>query len=157
VTKTTTTINVPRYVIDASVAVKWHLRDEPNIIAADFLLRDFRANRIYLLAPDHIRHEIASALRKTLRTRRMTPGQARAAVSRFLSLQIPTINDDDLILAGFDQAARFGCSLYDGLYLALAEISNCPVIIADQRLHNAIAGKFPLALWIDNYRPAITT
>lgn len=151
---TITTIDLPRYVVDASVAVKWHLRDEPNTRAADFLLRDYLDNRIKLLAPDHIRYEIASALRKTLRTRRMTTDQARAALSRFLSLPIQTVNVDDLIIAGFDLAARFGCSLYDGLYLALAEITNCPVVFADLRLRNTIAGRFPLAMWIDDYRPA---
>ncbi|MCX6020737.1 MAG: hypothetical protein NTZ05_03225 [Chloroflexi bacterium] len=50
-------------------------------------------------------------------------------------------------------AQRFGCSLYDGVYLALALARDCPLIYADNRLRNALRGRFPLALWIEDYQP----
>ena len=49
------TSNRPIYVVDASVAVKWLLRDEPDTHFADLLLTDFRDGRIELLA--HLRSE----------------------------------------------------------------------------------------------------
>ncbi|MGH2533375.1 MAG: type II toxin-antitoxin system VapC family toxin [Thermomicrobiales bacterium] len=150
----TSTTDLPRFVVDASVAIKWQLSDEQDSDVAERLLRDFLADRVLLIAPDHIRYEVANALRTAVRTRRLTADEARAALEQFLIWHIPTVADDDLILAGFDQSTRFGCSLYDALYLALAEQSNCPLIFADPRLRNTLAGRFPLAHWLSDYQSA---
>ena len=53
----------PRYVVDASVVVKWHLRDERDGDAADYVLDQFREGRTRLVAPVHIRDEVSSAIR----------------------------------------------------------------------------------------------
>ena len=58
-----------------------------------------------------------------------------------------------LIEAGYDQAVRFGCSFYDGLYLALAETLDCPFVFADQRLRNGLGTSFPRALWLSDHLP----
>ena len=52
----------PVYVVDASVAVKWHLRDEDDVDAADLVLDDFQDGRTELVAPSHFRFEIPSAI-----------------------------------------------------------------------------------------------
>jgi predicted nucleic acid-binding protein len=145
--------SLPVYVVDASVAVKWHLRDEQDADIAVRVLADFRDGRSFLLAPDHIRYEVPSAIRNAIRTGRMTAEQGRAAITDFHGWQIPTVSDDALIRAGYEQALLFGCSLYDGLYLALAEIVACPLIYADNHLRNALGTKFRRALWLGDYRP----
>jgi predicted nucleic acid-binding protein len=146
-------ISRPLAVIDASVVVKWLLRDEPDSHLADSIFADFREGRIEVLAPAHLRYEVPSAIRNALRTGRMTPDDGRAALIDFFAWQIPTVDDDDLIEAGFDQALRYGCSLYDGLYLALAENLGCRFVFADRRLRNTLGTRFPLALWFDDYMP----
>lgn len=142
---------LPRYIVDASVAVKWYLRDEDDVVAADALLTDFREDRIQLVAPEHIRYEVPSAFRNAMRTNRLTPEQARRAIAGFLAWPITTVRDDDLILAACDQAVRFGCSFYDGLYLALAESTQHQYVYDDMRLRNALGTRFPLALWLTDY------
>ncbi len=87
-----------RFVVDASVAAKWVLTDEPDARSAEILLADFRESRIQLLAPEHISYEVASAIRNAVRTRRMTVDQARTALEIFLSLNIETVHGPDLIL-----------------------------------------------------------
>jgi predicted nucleic acid-binding protein len=144
----------PRFVVDASVAIKWQLFDELDSDVAERILHDFLAGRVRLIAPDQVRYEVANALRTAVRTRRLTADEARAALEQFLVWRIPTVADDDLILAGFDHSMRFECSLYDALYLALAEQSGCPLIFADLRLRNTLAGRFPLALWLGDYPSA---
>jgi predicted nucleic acid-binding protein len=148
------TTDLPAYVVDASVAAKWYLQDEHDTAAADGLLADFREGRIHLLAPEHIRYEVASAIRNALRANRLTLVQARTAIAECLGWQIPTVGTDDLILAALDQAVHFGCSLYDGLYLALAESADCPLVYADHRLRNALGNRFPRAIWLADYVPA---
>jgi len=145
--------SLPIHVVDASVAVKWHLRDEPDTDAADALLTDFREGRVELVAPGQIRYEVPSAIRNALRTGRLTPTQGTAAVADFLAWQIPTVDDAALVENGFDWAVRIGCSFYDGVDLALAESIGHPFVYADQRLRNALGGRFPLALWLNDYVP----
>ena len=149
--QTGSTSSLPLSVVDASVAVKWYLRDELDIEAADRVLDDFREGRAALVAPNQIRYEVPSAIRNAIRTGRQTPSRGRLAVVGFLALRIPTVDDDSLIEAAYDLALRFGCSLYDGLYLALAECIGCPLIYADQHLRNALGTRFPRALWLGDY------
>lgn len=147
------TNELPCFVVDASVATKWHLRDEESSDAADVLLADFREGRISLIVPEQIRHEVASAVRTAVRTHRLTAALARTVIANFLAWRIPTVGNDELILLAYDLAVRFGCSLYDGLYLALAETTDCPLVYADRRLRNALGGRFPQSLWLTDYTP----
>lgn len=142
----------PRFVVDASVAVKWHLDDESHSDYALALLRDFRAGKVALYAPDQIRYEVPSAILKAIRQRRLSSEQGQSAITLFLSLDLRTVRSGSLILLAYQQALRFGCSLYDGLYLALAETSQCLLVYADNRLRNAIGNAFRWGLWIEDYK-----
>jgi predicted nucleic acid-binding protein len=146
-----TTANFPRFVVDASIVSKWHLRDEQHVDLADEILFAFQAGRIDLIAPDHLRYEVPSAIRKSVRTGRLTNDQARTAIADFLNWRLPTVGDDGLILAAYDQTVRFGCSFYDGLYLALADAIGCSFLYADDHLRNALGGRFPAAIWIEDW------
>ena len=147
------TSSLPRYVVDASVATKWLLRDEPDTDLADLLLEDSREGRIDLLAPAQLRYEVSSAVRNAVRARRLTPADGRGAIADFLSWSVRTIDDDALLQAGFDQALRFRCSFYDGVYVALAEIADCSLVFADLRLRNALGSQFPRGIWLSDYVP----
>ncbi len=91
-----------RYVIDASVVTKWHLQDEDDSAVADALLTDFREGRVVLLAPNHLRYEVASVITNAVRTDRVTRHQARQAITDFLVWHIGTIGNDGLILSAYD-------------------------------------------------------
>jgi predicted nucleic acid-binding protein len=145
--------NPPRYVVDASIVSKWHLRDEQHVDRADAILFAFQAGRIDLIAPDHLRYEVPSAIRKGVRTGRLMSHQARTAISDFLNWGLPTVGGDGLIPAAYDQPVRFGCSFYDGLYLALSDAIGCPLLHADDHLRNALGGGFPSAIWIEDWSP----
>lgn len=148
---------IARYVIDASVAVKWllRLRDEPFTEQADAVLADYRDGRIELLAPEHIRSEVGHALRRATRRQRITQHHGRAALERFYAWRIPAVGDDALQLGGWDYCHRFSCSYYDGLYLALADMAGCPFIHADAKLRRTLGDHFPAARWIEDYEPAV--
>lgn len=68
----------------------------------------------------------------------------------FLQLSIPVVVGTHIIVRGWDASRTYGCALYDGLYLALAEMMDCPLVHADRRLHNSLRGRFPLELWIED-------
>ncbi len=54
---------VSALVLDASVAVKWHLKDEDYAAEAALLLEDFGQGELELVAPAQIRYEVPSAFR----------------------------------------------------------------------------------------------
>jgi predicted nucleic acid-binding protein len=151
-----TTTLPPRYVVDASIALKWYLRDEQHAAEARAVEDDFGAGTIRLIAPDHVRYEIANALRVAERSRRITGELATGSLTRFLTSNIELVESNELLLAGFDYASRYGCAVYDGLYLALADMAQCPLVHADRRLHNTLAGTFARELWIEDYTAAQT-
>jgi len=80
--------SIPNYAVDASVASKWHLRDEQYVEPSMTLLKEFREGRAYLTAPDYILHEVANAIlkasRRSSREHRMSFEVGRRAVEVFL-------------------------------------------------------------------------
>jgi predicted nucleic acid-binding protein len=139
-------------VVDASVATQWYLRDEMDAHRSAAVLDTFVAGTTRLIAPDHIRYEVASALRVATRTTppRLTDAQAQQSLATFLRLSIQTVNDDALIAAGYAAAGSYGCALYDGLYVALALRVGIPLITSDRRLYTRIH-QLPVALWIADW------
>jgi len=119
------------------------------------VLSAFRDNQIALVAPDHIRYEVASALRVATRTNppRITDGQAKRAILDFLSLELQTVSDNALIMAGYAAAGEYGCAFYDGLYVALAERSNLPLLTSDHKLYQRIR-HLPQVLWLGHWSPS---
>ena len=65
------------WILDASVAVKWYLRDEGLLRQADGVLHDFGWGRLRLTAPAYFRDEVANILRSAVRRGRITEVDAR--------------------------------------------------------------------------------
>jgi predicted nucleic acid-binding protein len=81
----------------------------------------------------------------------MTGADGAGAISEFLAWRIPTVGDDALIEVAYQQSLRFGCSLYDALYVALSVSIACLLVHADRRLRNALGRGFPHAIWLNDY------
>jgi predicted nucleic acid-binding protein len=142
----------PVFIIDASVAGKWFLPDEEHVELAGRIGAAFVAREIDLLAPEHFSYEVPSLIRKAFRRERFEDlSKARTLVDAFLALNIRTVSGPGLIRAGFDESAQFGCSLYDGTYVALSRRTGYPLLHADQRLGNSLGRRFPLEMWIEDY------
>ena len=144
----------PRYIVDASIAIKWLFDDEDFTVEARNVLLDYQSGRIDLLAPDHLYHEVLNALRTGVRMERLRPDDAEGAMQDFLSLGVPTVAGPSLFVSGFRTALAFDCAFYDGLYLTLADQAGCPLIHADRRLRNTLQGTFPNERWIEDYTPS---
>ncbi len=139
-------------VVDASVATKWHLPDETDADIALLQLDRFASGEVQLIAPQHIRSEVPSAITVATRGRqaRLTPEQGDAAIDEFLALALPTVDDDQLVRAAYTTAHAYGCAFYDGLYFALAERVSARFILADDRFHRLIR-HVPLVVWLGDY------
>jgi predicted nucleic acid-binding protein len=142
-------------VVDASVAAKWHLRDEEEAEKALLLLQRFTQGKVELFAPEYIHYEVAAAITfaSSGRRPRIQPALAREAIAAFLALGLNTLNSNQLILEAFPLVHEYNCALYDGLYLALKNRLNLPFITADRKLYLRIR-HLPAIIWLGDYSPA---
>lgn len=124
--------------VDASVAAKWVLR-EADSEAARRIVEQAR-----LMAPDLLWAELGSLLRRRQRKGELTAAQSREMLLTLRAFPIRTHRMFPLLPLALEIAMAIGHSVYDCVYLALADEENCPMVTADRRLRKAVAAG-PLA------------
>jgi predicted nucleic acid-binding protein len=117
------------FVLDASVAAKLHFLEEGSDQAGVAVRRADR-----LIAPDLLFLEMASIAAKNVRRGTASSEQAVRAVRSVSGLLDEVIGLIGLASGAFELAAMNGFSVYDGVYLALAEMRGIKVLTADYRL-----------------------
>jgi predicted nucleic acid-binding protein len=127
-------------VVDASVAIKWHLRDEVLSSEATVLLAEFASKQRPIAAPAFIRYELANVLEQARRQGRISHGDAQVELETFLSFGLHAPEDSDtLIAAAARVAATIGASAYDATYVAFAEALGFDLVSTDSDLLRQIA------------------
>ena len=123
------------WIVDASVAAKWFVR-EPLKRAADSLL----AGQGRLVAPTFMLAEAANIFWKKARRGEMEPVQglaAQASLPMYIQHLVPT---DDLIHRALQIAITLGHPVYDCLNLACVERVDGVLVTADTKLIANVAG-----------------
>ena len=115
-------------VVDASVAAKWVLNEAFSEQAA--LLLGYAS----LHAPSHWLIEAVNAIWGTAYRGHLTSADARDRVSSLTQAPVTETNVKLLMAEAFDIAVAAGVTIYDALYVALAEARQIPLVTADQRL-----------------------
>ena len=123
-----------RYVVDASVAVKWFLSEPGDDKARRLLDADHE-----LLAPELLVAEVSNVLWKRFQRAEMSIDEARAVLAGPLSVKMVWRPVAPLSESALEIACRLGRTAYDSIYLALAVLESSILVIADERLYNAIA------------------
>lgn len=118
-------------VVDASVIFELLAAGEREEAAAERLLGEPRA----LWAPELLDAEVGSALRRAVRHRSIDPDQAAEALGDLRKLPIHRVSHEGL--AQFAWLLRDNVSFYDGLYVALAQLLEKPLLTFDARLARA--------------------
>jgi predicted nucleic acid-binding protein len=133
-------------VVDASVAIKWCVpaQTEPLVHEASELLKRHRTGEIELLVPDIFWAEVGNVLWKSIQQGKAHARDAKQGLQLLRALQLPTTAIQELLSQAMEIALRYSRSVYDSLYIALAEQAQCDLITADEKLANAVAAYLPV-------------
>lgn len=145
-------MSAKQVVIDASVALKWRLRDEEATSQADALLDDYLAGELELLTPTLFDYEITNALKVAVTKGRLTEYEAVAALTDLQAFNIKLYNFREIQALTFQLAYQHQRSAYDSAYLALAQLKGLWFYTGDKRLFNAVNQKLNWVQWIGDYR-----
>lgn len=120
-----------RYVIDASVAIKWFVPEnpeEPDVPQALALLDALKNGNIALYQPAHWEAEIAGVLV------RISPTNAIKKIVALRALAFTRVNDTTVYATACNLAIRLNHHLFDTLYHAVAlHTTETTLITADYR------------------------
>jgi predicted nucleic acid-binding protein len=127
----------PLVVVDASVVVKWFIAaDETGVAEAAVLLADHAADRIRLVAPALVAHELMGVL-----VRRLRDESVAEALDAFFDAGVHLVAPDrELMGLAATLVQERQLSTFDSAYAALASSLGCPLATADRRLANALDG-----------------
>jgi predicted nucleic acid-binding protein len=134
-----------KYVLDASVALKWVLNEDNSDKA--IALRDHARTQIdELIAPDFFPAECGHACFRAERKKILAVGDAKRCLTAILA-DCPSLKEALSLL----RRAAAVCQLwqtgfYDAIYIALAEREGCQLIAADAKLVAKVQPDLPFVV-----------
>lgn len=123
-----------RFVVDASVAIKWFTPE----VHSDKAIR-LRQPAHDLHVPTFFAVEVGNIPWKKVRRQELALAEAESVLSRLPTLPLREHPDGPLVPAAFALAEQTGRTVYDCLYLALAIHLGGRMVTADERFRNALA------------------
>lgn len=123
-------------VVDASVVVTVLIRGEYADWAEEQLTGASGTHSLW--APHLIDAEVGQSLRRRIAAQKLSDDHASEALGKFAGLPLRRIVHAGLLDRAWQ--LRHNYSFYDGLYVALAELLDAPLITLDRRLARAAGG-----------------
>ena len=135
-------------VIDASVALKWFLRDRPDEADADAalaLLQAYARGEVALLQPPHFLAEVCAVLART------RPEAMADDLADLLDLALPVRGDAAVYALGMQISRDLGHHLFDTLYHALALQSPSATFVTADRRYFSKAEHLGQIVWLPDF------
>ena len=135
-------------VIDASVIAKWVVDEDHSDRAIRLLALDARH------APSHWRAEAVNVLWAKVFRGDLTAADAEERMGVLMRAPIIDTPTESLMPRAFAISVAGSVTIYDGLYVALAEKLGAPMVTADHRLIRKMAGDAALSkliIWVGDY------
>ena len=131
-----------RFVLDASVGLKTLLPEQDSDKALK--LRDEYSQGLHeLLAPDVFAVEVSHALTRAERARVIQVGDSIGLYGQLLATMPDLHESFPLMPRAIELSSKLRASVYDCLYVSLAERESCQLVTSDKRLINVFQKDFP--------------
>lgn len=130
-----------QFIVDASVAAKWYFDEEMKEQACQ-LIEKLKRKEIHILVPGVFYSEVANICWKRVKKRILQIEDAVDTLDDMLELPLESFADQELADIALGHAIHFDISVYDGLYLALAEVYLAPFVTADENLLRKCRNRF---------------
>lgn len=127
-------------VVDASVGIKLFLEEDGSERVKQLFAWGFQQSDECLFVPDLFFIECANILWKKVQRAEFPFDSAADSIADLKSLELVATPTSDLITVAFDIACAHRVTAYDACYVALSEIKDVPLITADRKLREALAG-----------------
>ena len=134
-----------KYVIDTSVDIKTYVQEQDSAKALQ-LRNDYHQGIHDLIAPDIFPTEMCNVLMILERSAKIKPGDAAVFFSQFLNELPPLFPAVPLLPRALELARLFRQTVYDCLYIALAEREGCELVTADDKLVKAVQLSLPFVI-----------
>ena len=121
-------------ILNACVAIKWYILEEHSDTALALAVTEPQ-----WIVPDLFFSEVGNVLWKKVNRNEIDEEIARDVMASLLALDIEVRATRPLIDFAIGLACRFQCTVYDGLYLALAIEEGCQLVTADHKFCDAMA------------------
>ncbi len=137
-------------VIDASVATKWFVEEEYTKQALA-LWNDYVERKIDLASSQPLPYEVLNALRRNPEFDVEDLSTAAKSLEKATLALYPILGE--LGRSTIETAVKYGITIYDSSYVALADFLGSMALTADERLLGKVGKKAPL-LHISDYAKA---
>ena len=138
-------------VVDASLAVKWLVR-EVHSDKAYALARSWVREEVYPMAPYLMPVEVANALNKRVIRKEISLQEATSLLDGLFSTGIDLREPARVHVKAMELAVELKQdAVYDAHYLALAEALNCELWTADEHFYRAATPGHTQVRWIGSF------
>ena len=134
-------------VVDTSVVIRLFIGDGPVPEGLETFLLDIERGNAIGVAPELMWAEAANVLLKKRALDELTDSEADELLSEIIRLPFRQESHIEILPRAFEIAAAESLSVYDSLFLSLAELRSGVVFTADQQLAKAAK---KLRLWPGN-------
>lgn len=138
-------------VVDASLAVKWLIKEEGTDKALA-ILRAWHEEEVTLVAPHLLPFEVANALHRKVFRGQLSVGDSIRLITQLIGSRLELHQVAGLHARALELASELQQgAVYDAHYLALAEEFSCELWTADQRFHRAVSDRLSHVRWLGEF------
>jgi predicted nucleic acid-binding protein len=116
-------------VLDTSVALAWYLNESFSVVARQWQER-ILSGTVHAMVPSLHYQEFANVLRTSVRRGEIEPALAEDVFALHLDAPLDIVEPPRQALLA--AALQFDCTVYDGVYISLAETYDCVLLTAER-------------------------
>ena len=120
-------------IIDASVALRWTFDDEVDRAGALRVRACAREGRLHAVEPPLFLLEVASAMEKGIRERRIDRARSEAVMAALGAVSFEEVEPHEFAGAAFALALSTGLRVPDAAYVEVARVRRATLLTADRR------------------------